>query len=73
MGRSFDDLRGSLANNLRRARSARRYSQEQLAFLSDIDRTYVSQLERGVVNPSLLVLSKLADALELDVTDLLGR
>jgi transcriptional regulator with XRE-family HTH domain len=37
-----------------------------------VDRTYVSQIERAVGNPSLLVLCKLGAILEADVLDLLA-
>lgn len=47
-------------------------SQEQLALDASIDRTYISQLERGVCNPSLEVLTKVACILKVKVTDLLG-
>jgi transcriptional regulator with XRE-family HTH domain len=59
----FDQLCRVLAANVRRLRLARGLSQEQLAFDADIDRTYVSQIERSVINPSLLVLHKVAVAL----------
>ncbi|MDO4683651.1 MAG: helix-turn-helix transcriptional regulator [Lautropia sp.] len=36
-----------------------------------MDRTYVSQIERGIGNPSLLVLCKLGTILEVDALDLL--
>ena len=47
-------------------------SQEQLAFDAEIDRTYVSQIERSVINPSLLVLHKVANALGVSVVELLN-
>lgn len=40
-------------------------SQEELAFRASIDRTYISQIERGVGNPSLLVIFKIAQALKV--------
>ena len=40
-------------------------SQEELAFRASIDRTYISQIERGVGNPSLLVIFKIAQALNV--------
>ncbi len=46
-------------------------SQEQLALDADVDRTYVSQIERGIGNPSLLVLCKLGLVLNTDIGDLL--
>jgi transcriptional regulator with XRE-family HTH domain len=52
-------------------RGKRGLSQEALALSADVDRTYVSQIERAVGNPSLLVLCKLGAILETDVLDLL--
>ena len=69
----FEELCKTLAYNVRRLRLARGVSQEQLAFDADIDRTYVSQIERSVINPSLLVLHKVAIALEVSVLDLLAK
>ena len=43
-------------------------SQEALALTAEVDRTYVSQLERGVANPSLLILQRIAEALGLELT-----
>lgn len=48
-------------------------SQEALALSAELDRTYISQIERGAGNPSLLVLCKLAAILETDVLDLVGE
>lgn len=48
-------------------------SQEGLAGVADIDRTYVSQIARAKANPSLEVLCKIAIALDLSVAQLLGE
>ena len=69
--RDFDALRRTLAGNVRRLRHVRKLSQEALAFDADIDRTYVSQIERAVINPSLLVLYKIGKTLGADVVQLL--
>lgn len=45
-------------------------SQEELAFRASIDRTYISQIERGIGNPSLLVIFKIAQALKAPLTSL---
>ena len=42
----------------------RNLSQEQLAELVAVDRTYISDLERGLRNPSLKTLARIADALD---------
>ena len=55
-----------------RARKARGLSQEDLAFAAGIDRTYVSGIERGRRNPSLLMIARLAEALGVTPGDLLA-
>ena len=58
-----------VARNIRRLRVARELSQEMLAVDAGIDRTYVSRLERGLVNPSVAVLEKLARALSWNIEE----
>lgn len=55
------DYKKILGNNLREARKAENLSQEALALEIGIDRTYISGIERGVRNPSLDVIVKLAE------------
>jgi len=62
-----------LADNVRRQRKSLCLSQEELALRAAVDRTYVSQIERAVGNPSLLILCKLAEVLDADVANLLSR
>jgi transcriptional regulator with XRE-family HTH domain len=62
--------RALVARNIRRLRVDRGLSQEALAVDASIDRTYVSRLERGLENPSVAVLEKLAIALEAPITEL---
>ncbi len=69
----FDDLQQSLAEQIRALRLEAGMSQEDLAFNAEIDRTYISQLERGIANPSLLILSKVADALNRDLSVMLSK
>jgi len=71
MGRDYEQVRRTLARNMKNIRGKRGLSQETLAFDADVDRTYVSQIERAIGNPSLLVLCKLVAILETDVLDLL--
>ncbi len=73
MGRDYDQIRKQLAYNIRVLRGQKGLSQEALALSADIDRTYISQIERGVGNPSLLVLCKLAAILEADVGELMSE
>jgi len=60
-----------LATNIRTFRLSAGLSQEDLALLAGIDRTYESQIEREVCNPSLKVLCSLAEVLKVTVEDLL--
>lgn len=55
--------------NLRDARNSARISQEELASLAGLDRTYISLLERGKRNPSLVCIGKLAQALKIPISD----
>lgn len=61
------------AKNLRHWRLERGLSQEQLALLADIDRTYVSALEREVYSASLDTIEKLAKVLNVEPARLLER
>ena len=63
--------RNRLGQNLRALRKARGLSQERFALEHDIDRTYVSGIERGTRNPTVTVLGRLADALGVDIHELL--
>lgn len=65
---SFEKLRATLAKEIRQARIRAGLSQEELALAADVDRTYVSQIERRVANPSLLVLVRLAETLGAELT-----
>ena len=58
-----------VARNLRRLRVLRGISQENLAVDAGIDRTYVSRLERGLENPTVAVLDRLATALGASVPE----
>jgi len=54
------------ARNLRALRQAKGISQEELAHLAGIDRTYVSALERCVYNASIDVVDRLANVLGVE-------
>ncbi|NTW87979.1 MAG: helix-turn-helix transcriptional regulator [Desulfobulbaceae bacterium] len=65
------EARRRIATNVRRLRTERSLSQEQLAELADFHRTYISQLERQVTNITIDGLERLASALDVDITELL--
>jgi transcriptional regulator with XRE-family HTH domain len=64
------DVRKKLGANLRRLRKAKGLSQEKFALEHGLDRTYVSGIERGARNPTIVVVQRLADALDVSVADL---
>jgi len=55
---------------VRALRKAARLSQEKLAFQSDLDRSYIGQVERGECNISLKNIGKLARALDIAPAEL---
>ncbi len=57
--------------NVRRHRLAAGMTQEELAFRAGMDRTYLSDIERGRRNPTLLTMQDVATPLNLRVVDLL--
>jgi transcriptional regulator with XRE-family HTH domain len=70
MARGFERTQAVLAKNVRELREARGLSQEMLALESEVDRTYVSQIERGMCNPSLRVLHQIASVLKVPMAEL---
>jgi transcriptional regulator with XRE-family HTH domain len=68
VAKSFDDLRAELANEIKQSRRRLGLSQEALALQAEVDRTYVSQLERGVANPSILILYRISTVLGMDLS-----
>jgi transcriptional regulator with XRE-family HTH domain len=63
------NARALVARNLRRLRVRKGLSQEVLAVDAQIDRTYVSRLERGLENPTVAVLERIAGALGAQIVE----
>ena len=61
-----------VGRNVRTLRVAKGMTQERLAFAADIDLTYVGGIERGRRNPSLLVMARIAKALDASLADLIS-
>ena len=66
------DVKIRFGRKLRELRQARGLSQEQLAFLAGLHRTYISSAERGERNVSLVNLGRLAKALGAQPSDLVS-
>ncbi|MGX0878892.1 transcriptional regulator with XRE-family HTH domain [Roseovarius sp. MBR-154] len=65
------DIKAVVGRNVKQHREAKGLSQEQLAFEADLHRTYVSGVERGIRNPTVLIVAKLANALGVEPSKLL--
>ena len=66
------DIQQRIARNVRKCRSKKGWSQEDLAGEVEIDRTYISGIENGKRNPTADVLDRLAKALGVSVADLVS-
>lgn len=66
-----DNPRKTFAKKVRAARTLKGISQEKLAELADLHRTYVSLIEAGKANISVDIMGRLAKALGCKVKDLL--
>lgn len=64
------DIREQVGANLRRIRRESGFSQEALAFECGLHRTYVSGVERGIRNPTVVILDKIATALNVPASEL---
>jgi transcriptional regulator with XRE-family HTH domain len=62
-------IRQRFGKAVRKRRRELDISQEELAERADLHRTYISDVERGEVNPSLDNVEKLAKALEISIAD----
>jgi transcriptional regulator with XRE-family HTH domain len=67
----MEDIRLRLGKNVRRLRRAADIKQESLAGMTGVSRTYVSEIERGRRNPSILVVEEFARALGVSAGSLL--
>lgn len=67
------DIKVQFGRNLRAHRLKCQFTQEQLAEKADLDRTYISGLERGIRNPTITIVAQLAKALNVSPTALLGK
>ena len=71
MSKTLKSAQLNLASAVKRLRKGAGITQEELAFKAGIDRTYASQIERSVANPSLGIICQIADALDCKPEELL--
>jgi len=60
----------AFGHSVRKFRLLRKFSQEVLANKTGIHRTYIGGIERGERNPTLLMIHRIADALEIAPSEL---
>ncbi|CAM4461835.1 helix-turn-helix transcriptional regulator [Paenibacillus phoenicis] len=61
----------SFAKVLKSLRVTKKMSQEELAFRSDLDRTYISMLERSIYQPTLTTIFALSKALNTTPSEMI--
>lgn len=62
----------TLGDNIRKYRNRAQYTQEELASRANISRSYLADIENNRYNPSLDVLSSIAQSLNIELAQLLG-
>lgn len=63
------DIKKKIGKRLKKLRLERGLSQEVLANIAELDRTYIPGIEKGERNVSVIVLEKLAKALKISIKD----
>jgi transcriptional regulator with XRE-family HTH domain len=67
------DLKEAFGKVIKKLREQRKLSQQELADYSEVDRTYISDLERGLYYPTLNTIYKLAEVLKIKPHELIHR
>jgi transcriptional regulator with XRE-family HTH domain len=65
------DIRKQFGNRVKQLRQENELSQEALAHLADLDRTYIPSIEKGERNVSLEVIQKISKAFRTNISELL--
>lgn len=70
MSMARTNVQQKLGKKVRQIRKESGLSQEKLGEMTGLDRTYISGIERGVRNPSIINIEKIAKALKAKVSDI---
>ena len=65
------DIKKKFGERVKKLRLEKGWSQEKLALTADLDRTYIPSIEKGDRNVSITVIEKIANALEVEIIELL--
>lgn len=63
------DIKEKLGNKVRKLREEKSFAIEQLANISNVDRNYISDIEKGKRNVSIEIIEKIVTALDTDLAD----
>lgn len=69
----MEDVKIKFGQRVRELRISTGYSQEKLAELSDLDRTYIPGIESGKRNVSIVVVAKIAKAFQISISELMDN
>ena len=64
------DIKKKIGEKIKLLRIEKGWSQEKLALNADLDRTYIPSIEKGERNVSITVVQKIADAFEVEISEL---
>lgn len=67
------NIKVKIGERIRELRIEKGYSQEKLALLSDLDRTYIPSIENGKRNISITVLERISNALGMSISELTDK
>jgi transcriptional regulator with XRE-family HTH domain len=65
------DIKKKFGKKVKLLRIEKGWSQETLALNADLDRTYIPSIEKGERNVSITVIEKIANALDVEIIELL--
>ena len=72
-GKRQDRTLVALGRAIREVRLGKGISQEKLALMAEVDRSYVGRVERGDNNAAVLTMARLANALDMSIAKLMQR
>ena len=67
------DIKKKIGEKIKNLRLEKGWSQEKLALTADLDRTYIPSIEKGNRNVSITVIEKIANALNVEIIELLKK
>lgn len=70
---ALDPVLVALGKAISSARKSQGVSQEELAHRSEIDRSYMSAIERGTQNPGVMAIVKIAKAIGIPISELFAK